>query len=106
MGPNYFTRSKNEYICKKKYKERKIYDNTCQLKFLVQIINKSYSSTFNCTSTRFETIAIVVFLVIILAKTCSFFCTIIDSWQVGLVVSCPCVLPELSSTDLSICMQV
>ena len=56
--------------------------------------------------TRLETIAIVVFLVIILVNTCSFFCTPIASWQVGLAVSCPCLLPELSSIDLSIRAQV
>ena len=43
-----------------------------------------------------ETIAIVV---IILVNTCSFFCTLITSWQVGLAVSHPCLLPELSNTE-------
>ena len=51
--------------------------------------------------TGLETIVIVDFLVIILVNTCSFFCTLIASWQVELAVSYPCLLPELSSTDLS-----
>ena len=31
---------------------------------------------------------------------------LIASWQVGLAVSCPCLLPELSSTYLTIRAQV
>ena len=67
---------------------------------------KEWGKREEITLTRLETIAIVVFLVNILVNTCSFFCTLITSWQVGLAVSRPCLLPELSSTDLSIRTQV
>ena len=67
---------------------------------------KEFGKMRGIAPTRHETIAIVVFLVIIVVNTCSFICTLIASWQVGLVVSRPCLLPELSSTDLSICAQV
>ena len=40
----------------------------------------------------------------LLVNTCSFLCTLITSWHVEFVASCPCLLPELSSTDLSICV--
>ena len=40
----------------------------------------------------------------LLVNTCSFLCSVITSWQVEFVASCPCLLPELSSTDLSICV--
>ena len=40
----------------------------------------------------------------LLVNTCSFLCTPITSWHVEFVASCPCLLPELSSTDLSICV--
>ena len=40
----------------------------------------------------------------LLVNTCSFLCTHITSWHVEFVASCPCLLPELSSTDLSICV--
>ena len=35
----------------------------------------------------------------LLLNTCSFLCTLITSWHVEFVASCPCLLPELSSTD-------
>ena len=40
----------------------------------------------------------------LLVNTCSFLCTLITSWHVELVADCPCLLPQFSSTDLSICV--
>ena len=58
------------------------------------ILSLHYILLILVAHTRLETIAIVVFLAIILVNTCSFFCTLIASWQVGLVISHPCLLPE------------
>ena len=54
-----------------------------------------------------EKTAIIVFLVIILVNMyLLIFLYSHRFMQDGLAVSHPCLLPELSSTDLSICVQV